>query len=165
MSPAVSMCRFNRWTCNVASGARALGWARGRRSWRFPATMFLMIICSLSGCSHGPNLGALAASPCPNWMKMAGRERGSLAVPGDRDVHDREYFVEVDSAVTDRGCFADSLALAVGGRVNWVYQHLPAFTISHLPDSNVARVRRTPHVLSVTRTVNFQIRDTIYKVP
>jgi hypothetical protein len=111
----------------------------------------------------------LAGTPCPNWAKVAAEStlRGpvSLFLPGDRNVHEREYFVETDSTVADRGCFADSLALALGARVGWVYYHLPAFTLSHLPDSNVARVRSTPHVIAVRRTETFQIRDTVYRVP
>ena len=148
--------------------SRPLGWEGDPRERWIVSTALVVVAAYVAACAptHGR---ALAGSPCPNWIRVAPEgSRGqpaSLALPGDQQVHDQEYFVEVDSALKERGCFADSLALALGARVNWVYRFMSAFTISHLPDSSVALVRRTPHVIMVEKTETFLIRDTIHRVP
>ena len=74
-------------------------------------------------------------------------------------MHEREYVVVTDSTLQDIGCFADSLAGAVGARAGWISHSMPSFTLSHLSDAGVVRVRRTPHVVDVHKTVNFPITD------
>jgi hypothetical protein len=123
----------------------------------------------MSACASRPPMNAAALSPCPNWATIASRwargESVSLYIPGDTTAHQQEYSVTVDSLLPDRGCFADSLAGALGARVGWVYQSFPAFTLSHLSDSGLAQARRMPHVVQVTPTVRFRITDTIRVEP
>ena len=75
-----------------------------------------------------------------------------MYIPGDTTAHQDEYYVAVDSALPNRGCFADSLAIAVGARVGYVFYYLPAFSLSHLSQRGLDQVRRTPHVIEVTKS-------------
>ena len=141
-----------------ASHTHAFGWSM----------ITLLLPIGVVACSPR-SAPALAQSPCPQWERASRGQspRGEIVLfsPKPSDLRDREYVVVTDSALPRLGCFADSLTRSVGARAGWVNQSLRAFTVLDLSDSGARRIRATPHVIDVHRSVKFRIRDSIRIVP
>lgn len=111
-------------------------------------------------CGYEDDFGAIMTgegkrvyAACPNWDRLLPfwkKNESSESMGFSSWRGGSEYDVTVDSTLAERGCFGDSLAIAVGAKLGVVYRTRPMFMLTHLSPQGAEQVRKTPHVIAIS---------------